>query len=71
MNDGTKAHEIRPRKAKRLRFQVGGQTVFAKGVQHPGTRPDGFFDRGAEAADKALELEARGGVERIRRAVEG
>jgi len=42
-----------------------------QGRQQPGTRPDGFFDRGAEAADKRLEREGHAGAGRIRRVVEG
>jgi HK97 gp10 family phage protein len=35
---GTKPHVIKPRKAKALRFTVGGVTVYAKLVHHPGTK---------------------------------
>lgn len=34
---GTRAHVIRARHAHALRFQKGGQTVFARSVHHPGT----------------------------------
>lgn len=34
----TRAHEIRPRHGKALRFRVGGEFVFAKVVRHPGSR---------------------------------
>lgn len=37
-----------------LRFQVGGQTVFARYVNHPGTKPDPYLDRAAEAAGEDL-----------------
>lgn len=39
LHEGTSAHEIRPRKAKALRFysQSAGGFVFAKIVHHPGT----------------------------------
>lgn len=37
-----------------LRFQVGGQTVFARSVNHPGTRPDPYLDQAAEAAGEDL-----------------
>lgn len=42
---GTRPHLIRPRRAKALRFDVGGTTVFAKLVHHPGTRPNDFMAR--------------------------
>lgn len=41
--DGTRPHIIRPRRAKALRFQMGGRTVFAKYVRHPGTRANNFL----------------------------
>ena len=34
----TKAHVILPRNAKVLAFRVGGQQVFARRVNHPGSR---------------------------------
>jgi len=39
---GTRPHEITPKKAKALRFVVDGKTVYAKSVEHPGTRPYGM-----------------------------
>lgn len=36
--EGTKPHEIRPKNKKALRFNVGGNTVFAKKVNHPGMK---------------------------------
>lgn len=40
---GTRPHVIRPVRAQALRFQVGGRTVFAKIVYHPGTRANNFL----------------------------
>lgn len=40
---GTKAHEIKPKKGKALKFKVGGKDVFAKSVKHPGTKKQPFF----------------------------
>lgn len=45
VNDGTRPHIIRPRTRQALKFTVGGRTVFAKVVHHPGTRPNPFLDR--------------------------
>jgi HK97 gp10 family phage protein len=42
---GTRPHIIRPKRARALRFEVGGETVFAKKVMHPGTEPQPFFQR--------------------------
>lgn len=43
--DGTRPHIIRPRRAKALRFDAGGQVVFAAYARHPGTRPNNFMAR--------------------------
>lgn len=38
VHDGTRAHDIVPRRAKALRFVVGGRVVFAKRVHKKATR---------------------------------
>lgn len=43
--DGTRPHLIRPRRAKALRFEVGGRVVYAKLVRHPGTKANDFLGR--------------------------
>lgn len=43
VHDGTRPHVIRARNARALRFQVGGRTVFARQVQHPGTKATNFL----------------------------
>lgn len=45
VNDGSRPHIIRPRRAQVLRFNVGGRIVFAKVVHHPGTKGTHFLDR--------------------------
>lgn len=40
---GSRPHEIRPRRAKALRFTIGTRVVFAKRVWHPGTAPTRFL----------------------------
>lgn len=45
VHNGTPPHIIRPRRASVLRFQVGGRTVFARVVNHPGYRGDPFLTR--------------------------
>lgn len=46
VNDGTRPHVIRPkRRGGRLRFNVGGRVVYARVVNHPGTRARPFLDR--------------------------
>jgi phage virion morphogenesis protein len=36
--DKTKAHTIKPRYKKFLKFTSGGETIFSKGVSHPGSK---------------------------------
>jgi hypothetical protein len=43
LEHGTGPYTIRARRAKALRFFVGGAVRFAKSVQHPGLRPRPFF----------------------------
>jgi len=45
VNDGTQPHTIRPKNGQVLRFRVGGRVVYARMVNHPGTRPNPFLDR--------------------------
>ena len=66
VDGGTKPHVIRPKNGKYLVFPgSGGETVFAREVNHPGTKPDGFFERGAEAAERVLEAAVDEGLTRI------
>lgn len=51
---GTRPHTIVPRRARVLAFEgSGGETVFTKRVQHPGTAPNNF-------AHDALVIAMRG-----------
>ncbi len=43
VHDGTGPHVIKARKKKALKFTVGGRTVYATSVRHPGTRPRPFL----------------------------
>lgn len=47
--DGTRPHLIRPRRAKVLRFEVGGRVVYTNLVRHPGTKPNNFLGRALRA----------------------
>lgn len=65
---GTRAHVIVPKAKKALRFapagagrlsgrpRTGGAVIFAKRVQHPGTRGLHWAERGAKAAISKLHL---------------
>lgn len=43
IHEGTRPHEIRPRRAKALRFTIGTRVVFARRVWHPGTTANPFL----------------------------
>lgn len=45
VHEGTRPHEIRPRRVSYLRFVAGDAIVFAKVVHHPGTRGVFFMKR--------------------------
>lgn len=68
VHDGTKPHEIKPRPPKKwLRWVgdaggIGTRVHFARGVHHPGTKPDQFLYQAARAERRAI-------VERFRRGV--
>lgn len=52
VHDGRKALTIRPKKGRRngrLKFSVGGRTVFAKKVRQPARKANPFLRRAADA----------------------
>ena len=38
-HEGTRAHRIDPRGGRIMRFNVGGTVVYARRIDHPGTKP--------------------------------
>lgn len=51
VDQGTAAHIILPKTAKALRwYNILGAPIFAKKVEHPGTKPTFFVRRTVEAA---------------------
>lgn len=42
-HNGSRAHEIRPRRAKVLRFVQNGRVRYAHRVWHPGTKPNRYL----------------------------
>lgn len=46
---GTAPHRIEAKPGSVLAFAVGGETVFAKYVNHPGTKPNPFVRRALES----------------------
>lgn len=56
VNNGQSAHEIIAVNAKALAFKIGGKTVFAKKVKHPGSKGLRFMESGAaKAKDRIME----------------
>lgn len=51
--EGSRPHIIEPRRKKALRFKSGGETVFAKRVHHPGTKPNPFMETAIRPATEA------------------
>ena len=54
LTQGTKPHLIRPVRGNVLRFEMGGQEIFATEVRHPGTRPNPFLDDVARSIHNAV-----------------
>lgn len=54
LESGTKAHTIRPKSKSVLRFQSGGGLVFAKKVNHPGTKPIGYVAKEEDLIEKEI-----------------
>lgn len=55
LEDGSRPHIIRPKRAKVLAFPGGGGTVFTRFVRHPGTRGYHAFRDGVAASVRAVE----------------
>ena len=62
---GSRPHVIRPRNAKALKFNVGGRTVFARSVNHPGTRPYRWLERSGERGGAYAKAELAGVFARV------
>lgn len=52
---GTRAHVIRARNRRMLKFRAGGRVVFRRQVNHPGTRGSFMFRDGAKAAEPEIQ----------------
>jgi hypothetical protein len=66
LDAGTKPHEIRPVRARALRFiATDGVLVFARRVMHPGTRGDGFAGKMYLKAERVLRAELEKTVAKV------
>jgi hypothetical protein len=52
--EGTSPHQIRPRFASVLHFRSGSDVVFARLVNHPGTKPSDLLARVKEEAEAEI-----------------
>lgn len=60
---GTRPHEIRPVKAGALVFRIGDKLIFAKKVNHPGTKPNRYDKRAlAKVSDQIDEISRQAGI---------
>lgn len=66
VENGTGPHRIYPRRAQALRFVIGGRVVFARYVDHPGTRAQPFLGPAMENADTYLREELARAGRRVR-----
>ncbi len=55
VRDGTDPHVIVPKKANALRFTIGGQTIFAMKVNHPGNKPNPYHIRTLKALTPRIQ----------------
>ena len=65
VNEGTPPHRIEPVSAKVLRFEIDGQEVFCKYVDHPGTDPNPYIDRSIEATAARADEFASTAIEEV------
>ena len=65
VHGGTRPHVIRPRSPGGvLAFTIGGQMVFAKRVNHPGTKANPFYDHAvSQSASERDAMLARVGLQ--------
>jgi len=64
LEGGTRAHDIRARKAKFLVFQSGANTIRARKVHHPGTKATHWLTAAGQSAIPDAAQEVRIAIER-------
>lgn len=55
VREGTSPHIIRPKKAKALVFKIGEKVIFARQVNHPGTRPNRYQLKALRAGQSKID----------------
>lgn len=68
---GTEPHVILPKNGQFLKFVVNGRTVFARKVNHPGTKPHPFMGQAYLKAERVLRRDLEVGVQRVKKIIEG
>lgn len=56
VHEGSRPHKIVAKRAKALKFNIGGRTVFAKSVWHPGTTANPYIEAGIFATLEFMGL---------------
>jgi hypothetical protein len=62
LDGGSRAHIIRAKNGKALRFVLGGRAIFRHSVNHPGTRPYKTFYRATFSAYRLLGQDLERGM---------
>jgi hypothetical protein len=67
IEEGTKPHGIRARDARALRFTMGGASIYARRVHHPGTEPRPFMAPAATVGEQVLQRELQNRADMLAR----
>ena len=71
LDEGTKPHEIWPKTAICLRwYDEGGDAHFAKHVNHPGTKGDGFMGKAYEKCERVVIRETYSAIEQMQKTLD-
>lgn len=71
VDQGTRPHVIVPKRSKFLAFQKNGEWVFAKRVQHPGTRPTHFFTDAVTEGQSFADAEMQRAMDKVVQFISG
>lgn len=64
LEEGTGPHEIRAKQGGVLRWESGGESRFARVVQHPGTKATGYMGAGLQKCERVILREIESSVDR-------